>query len=122
MATVPIGYYVEWRWMPIQAYDVKYIGPRTLITTFEDETEIRRRKSSGVRREFTERHKVSDSEMLEIITLYRDKGTSKTFTKLSFDAFDPVETVVTVRFVSEPKYQRIPGNRCEFTAKFLEVL
>ncbi len=111
--------------IPTFTYRVRRAAPPTLITEFEDGSEVRRQKSgvaTSQRRTFEERHRVNKAEMELMLDFYEARGLLTNFTKYSYDANDPTNTNVTVRFLKAPTFTIIAVNIYEAKLEFIEVL
>lgn len=112
----------DWAFEPRFNYGVEYIGPETLVSTFEDGTEIRREKNSTIRRRFTEVHSMSKTNMNTALEFYRTKGTYSTFDKYTYDADDATNVTTTVRFERPPEYEQVAYNLYRAKFYFIEVV
>ena len=109
---------------PTFTYDVEREPPPTLITQFEDGSEVRRQKSgvaTSQRRKFIEHHRVSKADMEKILDFYEARGLLTNFTKFSYDANDAASTNATVRFLTAPAFTIVAKNIYDATLSFIEV-
>ena len=91
----------DWDDKPDYAYPIRREGPVVLRTVFEDQKELRRRKSSVivliVREIFPNVTKTVADAMEDF---YELKGTDIAFTKRTYDAQDAVDATANFRFQS----------------------
>lgn len=120
---VSSGYGVEWKWWPAYPLQVRRVGPPSLVTEFDDGTEIRRRKGEQVRRVVTETHILGRAELQEQLQFFEEKGTDVAFSRLTWDAADPEDQYPgTFRFRREPEYVWQSATTYVVRYEFIEVL
>jgi hypothetical protein len=112
----------DWTYTPFYVYPVEYIGPTGLVSTYEDETESRRVKSTATRRRVTEAHWVDVTSAAAMEAFYKSKGIVLAFSKVTWTPSDAPLTEANFRFVQGFKFTWAGPDTYTTTIVFLEVI
>lgn len=105
-------------------HEIRREGPETLITRFDDGTELRRQKNNVITRLFKEVWEVNRDDAKTMIEFYNLKGMEAVFDKLALDPLsgDNFSTdLATVRWDEPIRVTQIGPKWFRIVCRFIEV-
>jgi len=109
---------------PELGYKVQRLGPKTLISRFEDGGVVAREKTATQYRRFIEKWNLDRTDMDAVLDFYESKGMATQFTRLDLDPISGASFLTdnsNVLFEKAPTIEQFGPLRYKVTLTFIEV-